>query len=92
MFRSLGTRKAIVEGFVTAGRQTAGFFSPCSAIPPKIPVMDHEGDIRCIDVLHKMIKFLLLAPVVGHVADQGKINASRARLACRPVGGAAAGQ
>src|SRR5206468_2693319 len=92
MFRSLGTRKAIVEGFVTAGRQAAGSFSPRSAIPPKIPVMDHEGDIRCINVLHKVVKFLLLAPVVRHVADQRKIKASRARLAYHPVGGATAEQ
>src|SRR5882672_1285986 len=92
MLGTLRTRKAIVEGFVAAGRQASALFGPCLAVPPEIPVVDYEGEVRCIDVLHQVVKFLLLASVVRHVADQRKIKARRARLAYRSVGGATAEQ
>src|SRR5439155_15830422 len=84
--------EASVEGLVAAGRQASALLGPCLAVPPEIPVVDDEGELCCVDIFHNVREFLLLASVVGHVADQRKIKAGRARLACRPVGGATAEQ
>src|SRR5262245_20320729 len=70
----------MLEGLVAARRMTAGLLRPLAAVPPEIAVVNDEGEIRRVDVLHHVGKLAFVPAVVRHVADERELESAVPRI------------
>src|SRR5262249_28064249 len=70
MFGALSQTEAMLEGLVTAWRETRELFGQRPAALPKIAAVTAKEKLSCVQVPHEVGKLLFLPSVVRHVTDQ----------------------